>query len=412
MQKFFTILVGLTYSFLFKIILNIFYLLAPNKIKKKLSKQLKGRNFSQSQLLELATKCKEFDKKVLFFCSSAGEFEQALPLINAFKEKNILSVVFLFSQSGINYFESKKDRTDYKVAVYLSPLDDVRTWADVFSAVQPMYSIVVRHELWPGFLWTAGQWGKVYLVDATIRQFRGIQNKFLMRFCDKIFTVEDLQASCNKSVATGDTKYDRVKERFMQEKKTKSFLPVFKNYGVFGSVYKQDLEIIADSLREGLGRDWGFYIFPHELDFDSLGFWRAYLTSQGIIFESFSNLENFPNSECTSAQVVLVDKQGVLAEAYIDACFAYVGGAVHSRVHNILEPLMAEIPVFFGPHFESSPEAVAAINHSVAFSVKTSEQFRDGLKKSISNLEIKNKIKQFLAQRCGATKKIIDHITI
>jgi 3-deoxy-D-manno-octulosonic-acid transferase len=59
-----------------------------------------------------------------------------------------------------------------------------------------------------------------------------------------------------------------------------------------------------------------------------------------------------------SADVVVVDRVGVLGEIYSVAQVAFVGGGFHSAgLHSVLEPAAFGVPVSFGPQHESSRDA-------------------------------------------------------
>ena len=405
LQNFLSITFGYFYSIFLNIILVFIKFFAPAKIIHQLS----DRNFFADELKKLAHTCNNFDQKVVFYCSSAGEVEQAIPLITALKKRGFTSIIFIFSKSGTHFLKSKLGKENYDFIYFLSPLDFPKVWANIFSAIQPQFTIIVRHEIWPGFLWVAKQWGEVYLVNATDRQFSGLINRFFLKHFSKIFTVEQRPSKALRVFYAGDTKYERAAQRASDELKNPTFPKLFKTVGVFGSVYGEDLRVIASTLQKRLGEGWGFLIFPHELDPSSLLFWKDFFDENSIAFERFSNLNT---STPLKSRVILVDKQGLLAEAYATATFAYVGGAHHARVHNVLEPLVYKIPVFFGPRFHSSPEAVSIVNEKVGFSVQSAEQFQEILKETIFNAGLKNNIDQFLTKRCIASEIILENIKI
>ena len=58
------------------------------------------------------------------------------------------------------------------------------------------------------------------------------------------------------------------------------------------------------------------------------------------------------------ADLVVVDRVGVLAELYTVGDFAWVGGGFHGAgLHSVLEPAAAGLPVVFGPRHRSAPAA-------------------------------------------------------
>ena len=67
-----------------------------------------------------------------------------------------------------------------------------------------------------------------------------------------------------------------------------------------------------------------------------------------------------PDAE--SADVILVDRYGVLGDLYAVADVAFVGGGFHSAgLHSILEPAAFGAPVLFGPRHHKSREATKLI---------------------------------------------------
>ena len=55
--------------------------------------------------------------------------------------------------------------------------------------------------------------------------------------------------------------------------------------------------------------------------------------------------------------ILIIDSIGLLAKLYSICDLAFVGGAMHYRVHNVLEPSCFGMPVAFGPLFDTSQEA-------------------------------------------------------
>ena len=60
----------------------------------------------------------------------------------------------------------------------------------------------------------------------------------------------------------------------------------------------------------------------------------------------------------SSADVIVIDRLGVLGEIYSTADIAFVGGGFHSAgLHSVLEPAAFGTPVLFGSRFENSRDA-------------------------------------------------------
>lgn len=73
------------------------------------------------------------------------------------------------------------------------------------------------------------------------------------------------------------------------------------------------------------------------------------------------------HSDIVSAaeDVVILTQLGILAELYRHSELAFVGGACHHKVHNILEPAFFGRPVAFGPRYHNHPEARLFVQHEL-----------------------------------------------
>jgi len=68
-------------------------------------------------------------------------------------------------------------------------------------------------------------------------------------------------------------------------------------------------------------------------------------------------------TDASAADVVLVDRFGILGDLYALADVAYVGGGFHAAgIHSVLEPAAFGAPVLFGPRHERSREASKLID--------------------------------------------------
>jgi 3-deoxy-D-manno-octulosonic-acid transferase len=140
----------------------VFFILSMlAKIIPKLSPYLEGRTLDAAKLAELLRAAAPGQARLVVFCSSAGEYEQAVPLIEtAHQEGGFFVLLVFFSPSGINFIKARGDRYPY----ILAPLDTQWQWERFFSMVKPEATVVVRHELWPAFLTSARRFSKKLLL--------------------------------------------------------------------------------------------------------------------------------------------------------------------------------------------------------------------------------------------------------
>jgi len=75
-------------------------------------------------------------------------------------------------------------------------------------------------------------------------------------------------------------------------------------------------------------------------------------------------------AEAAEADVVIVDRVGVLGDLYALADVAFVGGGFHAAgLHSVLEPAAFGAPVVFGPRYANSREAGLLLAAGAAASV-------------------------------------------
>ena len=78
--------------------------------------------------------------------------------------------------------------------------------------------------------------------------------------------------------------------------------------------------------------------------------------------------------------MLIVDKMGILAELYGSADAAYVGGALHHQVHNVLEPASYGLPLAFGPRYHNQREAQSLVEKGLAKVISDPDGLRDWLR--------------------------------
>lgn len=385
----------LLYSLLFSLIAP--FLKALAWVSPKLSAQFSGREPLAQSAAELARKRAPYKHCVLFYCSSAGELEQAKPLIERLeKHRHVFVHVLIFSRSGMDYLRVRKDLT----SASLTPLtDSVWSWGWLLSALRPTIVAVVRHELWPGFLATARQFARLDLIDAS--QSLGESHSFLkrrargamLRSFEKIYAVTDEDARffdrtyrlpAGKLRIAGDTKYDRVRERALAKAPEiatlRDRLDHLAGSGpkrqrvVIGSSYLQEIDLFLAAKAKDpqeLGR-WQVVLAPHHLKPEDVQAVKERCAKAGVSLGLFS--------ANTPGDFLLVDTMGILAEVYGTADAAFVGGALHAEVHNVLEPACHGLALAYGPFYKNSQEASHLVRAGLATVVKTPEDLLAWLK--------------------------------
>ena len=125
----------------------------------------------------------------------------------------------------------------------------------------------------------------------------------------------------------------------------------------------------------------------------------------------FSNA-NVQNAE--TAHVLVIDSIGLLSSLYAYADIAYVGGGFGKGIHNILEAASFGMPIFIGPNNQNFQEAVDLKNIGVAIEIKSAQEMIAQCDLLLTRpnrwIELKEKSKQYVREKSGATKKIVQKV--
>jgi len=105
----------------------------------------------------------------------------------------------------------------------------------------------------------------------------------------------------------------------------------------------------------------------------------------------------------------------MLSQLYQYATICYIGGGFNkSGIHNILEAAVYGKAIIFGPHYQKFGEAVDLTQRNSAFSISNEQELTLKLDSLFSDaISLKNAedlSKQFVIEKSGATKIIVDYV--
>ncbi|MGE0171738.1 MAG: 3-deoxy-D-manno-octulosonic acid transferase [Oligoflexales bacterium] len=419
--------IGLTlYSGILLVVFMLLKLLSS--LDRRIKRFVKDREISDERLREIKDDASRARTRVLFFCSSAGEYEQTKPVIDELSQNpRCYVLVLFFSESGIEFVKSKGEKINF----LKSPVDAVWEWNKVFEAVLPDVTVIVRHEIWPAFVHVAKRFSKLVLINYSVGRVGTwcfFRRKLLEGF-DEICAVSPKDASfllaklgfpSDKVVVTGDTKYDRALSRAERAQRNSQQLPAIltqwrrERRFIVGSAWHRDVELVLATFKSEIGTlsDWLVILVPHDVGTNTIHWIEDECRKNNLSFVTLSGLErSVDHRDAAEPDVLIVDKIGILAELYGLCHLAMVGGALHHRVHNVLEPASHGLPVCFGPLFETSSEAKELVESNLAAVIRTE---RDLSSWWISKREAKSKSSEmvrYVNERCGAAKKICSRLT-
>ena len=330
-----------------------------------------------------------------FHVASLGEYEQTKPVISGLKEiePHALIVLSVFSPSGYNNIDD--ELIDCKI--YL-PIDFYWVIKKCLKLVKPRKLIIAAYDIWPNLVWLANSEqihttifaarfsNKTSKLNIFIRSFY----KYVYDHFSAIYIITEKDYLQLKKIlypnekailrVLGNPRYDQVKQKAnsFTENRTKSVLLRPKKLLV-GSSHIEDEEVILESIVNLMKNIEDFSIIwaPHEPNEQSIKRIKSF-------FESFSfsiKLLGEKNPDKINSKVILVDSIGKLSRLYWYAQIAYIGGGFSTGVHNVMEPAIARLPIFFGPKYHNSHEAEELINVNGGFTINSGSDLTNGINK-------------------------------
>lgn len=360
-------------------------------------------------------------RSILIHAASMGEFEHIKPLIGKLKETyphSKITITF-FSPSGYNNVKEFKGVDQF---LYL-PFDFPWIMKRFYKIIRPDALIIAKYDLWPNMIWQASKLEiPVFIVNAALaknsNRFKGVSyliHREIYKHLTEIWISSEDDSNRFSRLAkdvsitiTGDTKFDQVIWRRENAKRNEIIdESIITNKHVFiaGSIWPQDWDVLLpafDTLIDSY-ENLIIVLVPHEPTDTHLEDIESKLNHSSIRFSRVSKYKN--------EKFIIVNRIGVLASMYAKADFAYVGGSFKQNIHNVLEPAVFGIPVFYGPVHKNSFEAVELNNAGGSIVVDSTEQFKERFEKMLkSEDEYKsycNIANHYTLENKGASDKVI-----
>jgi 3-deoxy-D-manno-octulosonic-acid transferase len=365
---------------------------------------------------------------VWFHCAS-GEFEYAKPVIALIKKElpQLKIVVTYFSPTYVDQIR-KFAGVDWVVPL---PWDTPWPLSQFLSSYRPFALLAARTDVWPEMARQARvRHLRSVLFSATLTpdsgRTRGVgrwATRATLNQLDDIFCVSELDAKefraigLNRTQITqaGDTRYDQVIRRLETPKPVRDDL--FESIGqrdlfVCGSTWSQDEDVLIAALSEMKMSVCGVVV-PHEPTPRHMAALELALRAHGLTMVRYSDPEASLKMQAASTCLV-VDQTGILAELYLKARWAFVGGSFRKTVHSVMEPLAAGCLTFVGPLHTNNREAVSfqklELSRDLSFVtvVQTSQELVQKIKEAQTLPESKTQISAAVRERSGSSQLLID----
>ncbi len=368
---------------------------------------------------------------VWIHAASAGEFEQARPLIERIKAQHPQQkiVVTFFSPSG---YELRKD---YGLAdgVYYLPFATRRNAKRFLNALQPRMAFFIKYEFWPAYIRELKKRDiPFYSVSSIFRPrqvfFRlwGKGQLRLLRAFTRLYVQDEASQRLlaghgvhNASVA-GDTRFDRVEsitrslasQAGLDERlaPVAEFAEGCQRLIVAGSTWHKDEQLLARYMSAAnYPLPAKLILVPHETDEAHLHFIFNLFKGRFVRYSDASRMTSAVSRRnlLGRAQVLLIDTVGLLSSVYRFGQAAYVGGGFGEGIHNTIEAAVYGLPVVFGPNYHTFREAQGLIDAGAARSVSRFSELENALNTALDrHEEIGAKAAAYVQSELGATEKI------
>ena len=355
-----------------------------------------------------------------FHAASLGEFEQARPVLEQFKQQhpNYRIWVTFFSPSG---YEIRKNYAQADIVTYL-PMDTPCNARKMVRLINPSIVFFVKYEFWFNYLTTLRDRNiPTYIFSAIFRPtqyfFKGYGKWFLkqLKTCFKHLFVqneESLQLLNSHGITNctiaGDTRFDRVHDIAQQVKSFPEIEQFLNNNQskvlIAGSSWEPDEEYLKEYLQHR-GNDFKLILAPHVISESHIKWIENLFGSSNCIrYSALSNLKE-------NAQILIIDNIGMLSSLYQYGDVAYIGGGWGRGIHNILEAITFGKPVVFGPNHKKFQEACDMIANEGGFTYTRYIELEKVLDQLFDNTEQYEKSVQrcntYMQQNLGSTGIIL-----
>ncbi len=307
------------------------------------------------------------DKPVWVHALSVGEVLSSVPLVRTLRKK-YPGRPLVFSVSTLTGHSVAEAVLGNDIdALFYFPYDFLWAVRKTIRRVNPFVFFLVESDIWPNCLFEMKRQKRpVVLVNGRIspRSFRRYKRvAIFMRAVFSCFSAICVQskldakrfasigASPEKICLTGNVKFDQdvgpVPEHDVERMRQKMRVEPRQKILLAGSTHEGEEAALLDVFFR-IQKEFGsavLIIAPRNPD--RVRRVRFQVSSFGGTAATLSELES---GLCGPAEVVVVDKIGLLNRLYALADIAFVGGSlVKSGGHNPLEPAAFSKPIIFGP---------------------------------------------------------------
>jgi len=418
----------------------------------KLARTLRARRGVIDRVRARATAVRDAARPLVWMhAPSVGEGLQARPVVEALRaaHPSWQFAYTFFSPSAERFAQSvRADITDYL------PFDRAADADAMLDILRPSVVVFSKLDVWPVLVERASARGiPVAMISATLSAGsgrRGWWSRQVLRDAyaslDRVGAIDEPNAQrltqlgvrATALTVTGDTRFDQVWAKAQSVDRTSTGLSrlvadATVRTVVAGSTWPADEAALfaAWGRRDAIGQISGgavhvtpdaassdaaanaaggatrsaparrLIIAPHEPTPAHLEPIEQWARNAGWTLHRLSTVE--AGTPCRDADIILVDRIGILGELYALADVAFVGGGFHSAgLHSVIEPAAFGVPVLFGPQYHMSREAGLLLDAEAAHAVANADDLRRRLHAWLSDAATRT-------QAGGSARTLVQH---
>lgn len=341
----------------------------------KVARSLRARRGVLAQWERDAARVRRSGAPLIWFhAPSVGEGLQARPVAQALRaaHPDVQQAYSFYSPSAETFAGSvQADVTGYL------PFDTDDAADRLLDALRPAALVFVKLDVWPVLVQRAKvRRIPVALLSATLNASsgrRGSMSRWLLhdayRALDAVGAIDashaarlvELGVRSEVVEVMGDTRFDQVVDRAARADRTRAPLSLLTSVRptlVAGSTWPADVSVLLPAWQALRARlpEARLIIAPHEPTAAHCAPIATWAAREGLTLSTLTAIEQ--RGAIDTADMVLVDRVGVLGDLYAMANTAFVGGGFHAAgLHSVIEPAAFGIPVLFGPGHHMSREA-------------------------------------------------------
>ena len=302
--------------------------------------------------------------KILIHMSSVGELNLSEELINQHLSKGKKIIISIMTDTGISLAIDKYS-SNRNVQIIYFPLDDYRLLKNLFLKNKIKKVIVVETEIWPNLFYLSNKYSTLYMVNArltekNLKKYTKIKwiMKSILKFPKYIMvqSQEDMEryisilGKTDKILMFNNLKYTiKYKSLTIQEKQLYYDKWIFENRKVIvcGSIREGEESLWIEAFNSiNHSKEWQLILVPRHLE--KVKSMKERLGVNSALF-----------SENIKADMIIVDKMGILRDLYQLSTIAFVGGTlVNIGGHSILEPLFYNNKPVIGKYYNNIKDIV------------------------------------------------------